>query len=84
MKKLLNTLALTLLFALSLMGAALADVAPGPIYAIVYGIPLAIVAVAVIVIVLIVKGVRKKKAAQTIEKQAAEPAPAEKEDGEEK
>ena len=52
------------LFAVTLMGFAMADVAAAPMYAVVFGVPLAIIAVAVIVIVLIVKAVKKKDAAR--------------------
>lgn len=49
------------LFAVCLRDFARADVAAGPMYAVVIGIPLAIIAAAVIVITLIVKAVRKRR-----------------------
>lgn len=60
MRKTVDIILLSLLFAVTLTGFALADVAAAPMYAIFIGVPLAIVAVAVIVIVLIVKAVKRK------------------------
>ena len=64
MKKLTKIALLSLIFAVSLMGFALADIA-GPL-GLSFGatlilVPVAVIAVAVIVIVLIVKAVRKNK-----------------------
>jgi hypothetical protein len=61
MRKLLDTLLMSAVFAAVLGSFALADVASGPAIAVYYGTPVLIIAAAVIVIILVVRGVRKEK-----------------------
>lgn len=60
-RKTAELLGLTALFAFCLQDFARADVAAGPMFAVIIGVPLAIIAAAVIIITIIVKAVRKKR-----------------------
>ena len=68
MRKLLDTLLMSAVFAAVLGSLALADVASGPAIAVYYGTPVLIIAAAVIVIILVVRGVKKKKAPKNDDK----------------
>jgi hypothetical protein len=64
MNKTARVLLFSLIFAVLLSGYALADVATGPLYATLIGIPLLIIAVSVIIIVVIVKVAGRNKSAK--------------------
>lgn len=59
MKKVM-TLSLILMFALGLGTTALADVAVGPMYAVVFGLPILVIAVVVIAVALLVRAIKRK------------------------
>lgn len=61
MKKILKWLGLCIAACMTLCSAAFADVAAGPMYAVIFGIPALIIAVIVIVLVLIIRHILKKK-----------------------
>ena len=61
MNKLLKTLFLMLAISALMMGAAFADVATGPMIAMVVGIPVLIVSVIIIVVVIVVQVMKRKK-----------------------
>ena len=60
MKKIM-TPALTLMFALVLGTTALADVAVGPMYAVMFGLPMLVIAIVVIAVALLVRAIKRRK-----------------------
>ena len=59
MKKII-TLCFCAIFSLFITSTALADVAVGPMYAVMFGIPTLVIAVVIIAIALLVRAIRRK------------------------
>ena len=55
------TLTLALMFALALSTTALADVAMGPMYAVIFGLPILVIAIVIIAIALLLRAIRRRK-----------------------